>query len=85
MYAVPDVSTALAIHGLPKIDENNIMDNKTPKERIVERLDFLEGHVEKLRKEACTLEENRDQLLASLDSVKTTDLMNELAESECIC
>lgn len=70
------------MHGLPKIDENHIMEEKTPKEQILEKLDFLEGHVEKLRKEACTLEENKDQLMSSLDSVKNMDLMNQLSDSK---
>lgn len=67
---------------LPKIDENNTMDNKPPKERILSLLDLLESHVEKLRKEAAQLEEDKDQLLATLDSVRHTDLMNQLDESK---
>lgn len=67
---------------LPKIDEDNAMESKTPKQRITEILDLLEGHVEKLRKEASKLEEERDSLLATLDSVRNADLMNELND-EC--
>lgn len=67
---------------LPKIDENNAMETKTPKERIIEILDILEGHVEKLRKEAAQLEEDKDQLLSSLDSVRNANLIAELLESK---
>ncbi|XP_030744968.1 BAG family molecular chaperone regulator 2 [Sitophilus oryzae] len=67
---------------LPKIDESNTMDNKPPKERLVEVLDILESKVEKLRKEASLLEEERDKLLATLDSVRHADLMNQLDEND---
>lgn len=66
--------------GLPKIDENLTLESKPPKQRLVEVLDMLEGHVEKLRKEAIRLEEERDSLLASLDSVRTTEILAELAD-----
>ncbi|CAH0550625.1 unnamed protein product [Brassicogethes aeneus] len=60
---------------LPKIDENNTLEMRNPKERMIEILDVLEGQVEKLRKEAYQLEENKDQLLSSLDSVRNADLL----------
>lgn len=74
---------ALTQSSLPKIDENNAIESKTPKERILELLDVLESHVEKLRREAAQLEEDRDHLLSSLDSVRNTDLIIELADSKC--
>lgn len=67
---------------LPKIDEDCVMDSKTAKQKLTEILDILEGHVEKLRREASKLEEERDSLLASLDTVRNTDNMTDL--SECI-
>ncbi|KAK9877522.1 hypothetical protein WA026_018630 [Henosepilachna vigintioctopunctata] len=67
---------------LPKIDENNSLDSKTPKERVIELLDVLESHVEKLRKEASQMEEERDQLLSSIDSVRNADVMSDLVESD---
>lgn len=73
---------ALTYSGLPKIDENNTIDSKTPKERILEILDQLESHVEKLRREASQLEEDRDNLLSSLDSVRNADMIIELADSK---
>lgn len=76
------LSSALVVQGLPKIDENNALETKTPKERVIELLDILEGHVEKLRKDACTLEEDKDQLLSSLDSVRNADIMTDLDEND---
>ncbi|CAH1364550.1 hypothetical protein MTP99_000912 [Tenebrio molitor] len=73
---------ALTYSGLPKIDENNTIDSKTPKERILEILDQLESHVEKLRREASQLEEDRDNLLSSLDSVRNADMIIELADND---
>lgn len=82
---IPDVgSTYFPTCPLPKIDENNTFDSKNPKERVIELLDILESHVEKLRKEASQLEEDRDQLLSSIDSVRNTDVIAELEESRCI-
>lgn len=76
------VSTSIVLQTLPKIDENVVMSSKPPKERILEMLDLLEGHVEKLRKGASQLEEDRDALLSHLDSVLNTDLMYHLEDSE---
>lgn len=67
---------------LPTIDENLVSESKTPKQRLIEMLDVLEAHVEKLRKEAIKLEDDRDALLASLDSVKNTNLLTELSEND---
>ncbi|XP_018575337.1 BAG family molecular chaperone regulator 2 isoform X1 [Anoplophora glabripennis] len=75
------ISTALVLQTLPKIDENDIMSTKSPKERFLELLDLLENHVEKLRKGASQLEEDRDALLSTLDSVRNADLMYELEEN----
>lgn len=58
------------------------MSSKPPKERFLELLDLLENHVEKLRKGASQLEEDRDALLSTLDSVRNADLMYELQESK---
>lgn len=65
---------------LPRIEENLTMDSKSAKQRVTEILDMLEGHVEKLRKEACKLEEEKDTLLATLDSVRNADLMVDLVD-----
>lgn len=67
---------------LPKIDENNALDNKTTKEKLIEMLDVLESHVERLRKEASNLEEEKDKILASLDSLRHTDAMKSIDDSK---
>ncbi|KAJ8985910.1 hypothetical protein NQ317_010667 [Molorchus minor] len=64
------MSTALVLQTLPKIDENDVMSKKPPKERTLELLDFLESQVEKLRRGASQLEEDKDALLSTLDSVR---------------
>lgn len=67
---------------LPKIDEDNVMDSVNTKQRITEILDLLEGKVEKLRKEASKLEEDRDNILASLDSLRTADWTTNINKCE---
>lgn len=68
------------IIALPHIDENNTLEDKKPKEKLIEMLDMLESHVERLRKEAAHLEEEKDSLLASLDSLRHTDTLRDLDE-----
>lgn len=65
---------------LPKIDEAQTFENKTSKQRALELLDLLEGHVEKFRRDAVRLEEDRDSLLASLDSIRNADIISDLIE-----
>ncbi|KAF7271456.1 BAG family molecular chaperone regulator 2 [Rhynchophorus ferrugineus] len=78
----PTSSVEYTALGLPKIDESNTTDNKPPKERILELLDVLEAKVEKLRKDASALEEDRDKILATLDSVRHTDLIHQLDQND---
>lgn len=56
------------------------MDSKTAKQKLTEIIDMIESRVEKLRKEAAKLEEERDSLLASLDTVRNADTMSDLTE-----
>ncbi|GLV33269.1 uncharacterized protein CBL_08437 [Carabus blaptoides fortunei] len=72
--------TIAKVIALPQIDENNALSEKGPKERMVEMLDMLETHVEHLRKEASRLEEEKDGLLASLDTIRHTETLKELDE-----
>ncbi|CAH1116533.1 unnamed protein product [Phaedon cochleariae] len=76
------LSTSVVLQTLPKIDENDVLNSKPPKERILEMLDLLEIHVEKLRKGASQLEEDKDALLSSLDSVMNADLMYDLEDND---
>lgn len=48
--------------------------------RFFSLLDQLENHVERLRREAARLEEERDGLLATLDSLKNSESMSDLDE-----
>ncbi|CAG9828155.1 unnamed protein product [Diabrotica balteata] len=74
--------TSLVLQTLPKIDEDHILSSKPPKERILEMLDLLESHVEKLRKNASQIEEDKDALLCTLDSVLNADLMYSLEAND---
>ena len=67
---------------LPRIEEDVAVNQKSAKQKVTEVLDLFESKVEKLRKEAVRLEEEKDTLLASLDSVRTTEWMNELGNCE---
>ncbi|GJQ79068.1 hypothetical protein Trydic_g5324 [Trypoxylus dichotomus] len=74
----PNVSDAL-----PKIDEeDSIMNEETAKRKITELLDRLEGRVEKLRKEASALEEDKDNILISLDSIRTAECLMNMGQFE---
>lgn len=49
---------------------------------MLEMLDKIEAHVERFRKEATQLEEEKDKILASLDSIYHTDSVKTLEESK---
>lgn len=70
---------------MPKIDEAIALEIKPAKQRAIELLDLLEGHVEKLRREAAKLEEDKDALLVSLDAVRNADIMGEIIECKFNC
>lgn len=69
---------------LPKIDEDCVIDSKMARQKLTEVLDLIESRVEKLRKEASILEEEKDSLLASLDTVRHADTMTDLSECNTI-
>ncbi|KRT84792.1 hypothetical protein AMK59_146 [Oryctes borbonicus] len=78
-----DVVAANVSEVLPKIDEeDNIMDERTAKRKVTELLDRLEGRVEKLRKEASALEEDKDNILISLDSIRTAECLTDMGQFE---
>ncbi|XP_046999373.1 BAG family molecular chaperone regulator 2 [Schistocerca americana] len=64
------------------VDSNPGSPQKSPKDRIVDILDQVELHVERLRREALKLEEERDTLLTTLDTLKNSEMMIELSESD---
>ncbi|XP_014249805.1 uncharacterized protein LOC106666841 [Cimex lectularius] len=55
---------------------------KHPKDRIVDHLVQIEKHVECLRKETFILEGLKNTLMATLDSLKCSDLLGKLEEQE---
>lgn len=67
----------------PQIDDSATGEmDKTPKDRLLELLDQVEVHVERLRKEASNLEEERDTLFNTLDTIRNSDLLATLDPSK---
>ncbi|XP_012284410.1 BAG family molecular chaperone regulator 2 [Orussus abietinus] len=53
-----------------------------PKDRLVSLLDEIEIHVEQLRKDAWRLEEEKDTLITTLDTLRNNELMCSLGEHD---
>lgn len=51
---------------------------KKPKDRLVNLLDQLEMHVERLRRDAARLEEEKDTLLTTLEMLRNNELLTLL-------
>lgn len=67
----------------PHIDETSASETEqTPKDRLLGLLDQVEAHVERLRKEAAQLEEEKDTLFTTLDTIRNSDLLVTLDESK---
>lgn len=68
----------------PMVDEasSGCESEKSGKDRLIELLDQVEMHVERLRKEALKIEEERDTLFTTLDSVRNSDILSTLVESK---
>lgn len=67
---------------LPLIDETSALGPKAPKDRLIEVLDQVEMRVERLRKDTIRIVEERDSLLSTLDSVKHSELLSDIAECD---
>lgn len=66
---------------LPHIVESGpASPQKSPKDRLVDLLDQVEIHVERLRRDALKLEEEKDTLLTTLDTLRNSEMMVELNE-----
>ncbi|XP_032673826.1 BAG family molecular chaperone regulator 2 [Odontomachus brunneus] len=52
------------------------------KDRLVGLLDQIEVHVEQLRKDASRLEEEKDSLLTTLDTLRNNDILGTLEEPD---
>jgi len=67
----------------PHIDDSEVSEmEKTPKDRLLELLDQVELHVERLRKEAGQLEEERDTLFTTLDTIRNSELLATLDDND---
>ena len=66
---------------IPKIEENDDTE-KIPKDRLLDILDQVEAHVERLRKDTLLLEEKKDALFTTLDAIRNSDLLSELLETD---
>ena len=67
---------------LPHIMESMDDLGGKPKDRLVSVLDRIEMHVEQLRKDAIRIEEERDTLLTTLDTLRNNDVVVSLEERE---
>lgn len=65
----------------PNIQENNNPDRPS-KERLLDILDQLEAEVERLRKDTLALEEKKDALFTSLDTIRNSELLHDLVETD---
>lgn len=70
----------------PMVDEasSGCESEKSGKDRLIELLDQVEMHVERLRKEALKIEEERDTLFTTLDTVRNSDVLSTLVESKFV-
>ncbi|KAK7865108.1 hypothetical protein R5R35_014640 [Gryllus longicercus] len=71
--------------GVPQtqiVDSNPGSPQKSPKERLVDLLDQVEIHVERLRRDALKLEEEKDTLLTTLDTLRNSEMMIDLTEGD---
>ena len=55
-----------------------------PKDRLVSLLDQIEMRVEKLRKDAARLEEEKDAMLTTLDTLRNNEMLIALAEGKLL-
>lgn len=64
------------------VDSNPGSPQKSPKDRLVELLDQVETHVDRLRRDALKLEEDRDTLLTTIDTLRNSEMIVDLTESK---
>lgn len=65
----------------PQVDSNP-GSPRSPKDRLIELLDQAEVHVERLRRDALKLEEDKDAMLTTLDTLRNSDMMSQLTEGK---
>nr|CAD7398097.1 unnamed protein product [Timema cristinae]CAD7433098.1 unnamed protein product [Timema monikensis] len=64
------------------IEANPDSPQKSPKDRLIDLFDQVEKHVERMRRDALRMEEEKDILLTTLDTLRNSEMMIELDESE---
>ncbi|CAG9564184.1 unnamed protein product [Danaus chrysippus] len=67
---------------LPLIDETSALGTTAPKDRLISVLDQVEMRVERLRRDTVRIEEEKDSLLSTLDSVKHSELLGDISECD---
>lgn len=67
---------------LPLIDESSALGTQAPKDRLIAVLDQVEMRVERLRRDTVRIEEEKDSLLSTLDSVKHSELLADIADCD---
>uniref|UniRef100_A0A0A9Z481 BAG family molecular chaperone regulator 2 n=1 Tax=Lygus hesperus TaxID=30085 RepID=A0A0A9Z481_LYGHE len=67
--------------GTPKVEVNDDM-TVDPKDRLLNILDRIEAHVEDLRRESLRLEERKDTLFTTLDTIRNSEHLNNLADTD---
>lgn len=77
-YESPSSSTGT----MPKIDEASVLGPELPKDRLIAVLDQVELRVERLRRDTVRIEEEKDSLLSTLDSVKQSEFLQEIPEND---
>ncbi|KAK6624838.1 hypothetical protein RUM44_011702 [Polyplax serrata] len=66
---------------LPQICDR-LVEDKLMKENVIDILDEVERHVERIRKEAVQLEEEKETIFTTLDTLKHSHVMEDLNEAE---
>lgn len=66
---------------VPQVDEST-EDNEAPKGRLITILDDIESRVERFRRGALLMEEEKDLLFSSIDAVRNSELLNDLVEND---
>lgn len=56
--------------------------SRLPKDSIIDYLDTIEKHVERLRKEAVQIEDERDTIFITLDTLKHSQALEDLSDSK---
>lgn len=66
---------------LPNICER-LIDERLMKENVIDILDEVERHVERMRKEAVHLEEEKETIFTALDTLRHSHIMEDLNEGK---